>query len=422
MPDRSGKIRKTASTDYGKLAKALGEIISSGIKIGLVDINKSSYTFKPDIENNQILFGMKALLNISDESVKDIIDNRPYSSPKDFYFKVKPKKQTMISLIKSGAFDNMMDRKECMIWYIWTTCDKKKTLNLRNVATLMKNNLLPEETEEEIKTRRIYEFNRYLKEICLTADKKYFKLDERANDFIREFEYTDLIVVDENSMYIEPKKWDKIYQKWMDLYRKYISENESILLNKLNEIAFLSDWNKYAHKDTQFLLSAWEMESMCFYYNEHELSNINTNLYNIKDFNKLSTSPKVSTWLKRGNKQIPIFELSKICGTCIDKNKRKSTVTLLTTSGVVNVKFRKEYFSVYDKQISERQSDGTKKIMEKSFFNRGNMIMVSGFRQGDDFIVKKYANSTFEQLYKIESVYENGEMVLRHERYQDSEV
>ena len=95
---------------------------------------------------------------------------------------------------------------------------------------------------------------------------------------------------------------------------------------------------------------------------------------------------------------------------------------MLTTDGVVNVKFRKEYFSVYDKQISERQSDGTKKIMEKSFFNRGNMIMVSGFRQGDDFIVKKYANSTFEQLYKIESVYENGEMVLRHERYQNSEV
>jgi DNA polymerase-3 subunit alpha len=57
LPDRSGKIRKTASTDYGKLAKAIGDIQAAGIKISLADINKSDFSFKPDVENNQILFG-----------------------------------------------------------------------------------------------------------------------------------------------------------------------------------------------------------------------------------------------------------------------------------------------------------------------------------------------------------------------------
>lgn len=38
--------------------------MSRGIKVSLVDINKSSYSFEPDVENNEILFGMKALSNI----------------------------------------------------------------------------------------------------------------------------------------------------------------------------------------------------------------------------------------------------------------------------------------------------------------------------------------------------------------------
>ena len=59
-----------------------------------------------------------------------------------------------------------------------------------------------------------------------------------------------------------------------------------------------------------------------------------------------------------------MFKLFKICGTCIAKNKDKGTVSLLTTDGVVSVKFRKEYFSLFDKQISEKQEDGTKKVRE----------------------------------------------------------
>ena len=116
-----------------------------------------------------------------------------------------------------------------------------------------------------------------------------------------------------------------------------------------------------------------------------------------------------------------MYKLSKICGTCIAKNKTKSTVTLLTTTGVVNVKFRKEHFTLFDKQISERGSDGVKHVMEKSWFNRGNMIVVQGIRQGDDFITKKYASSGGHQLYKIDSITDSGELVLKTERYMGGE-
>ena len=80
---------------------------------------------------------------------------------------------------------------------------------------------------------------------------------------------------------------------------------------------------------------------------------------------KLSEYQTVERSFTKGGKTINIFKLHKICGTCIAKDKNKGHVTLLTTEGVVNIKFRKEYFSMFDKQISVIQPDGTKKIMEK---------------------------------------------------------
>ena len=45
------------------------------------------------------------------------------------------------------------------------------------------------------------------------------------------------------------------------------------------------------------------------------------------------------------------------------------------------------------------------------------MIVVQGIRQGDDFITKKYASSGGHQLYKIDSITDSGELVLKTERY-----
>ena len=411
MPDKKTKIRKTASTDYGKIAKAIGDIRTAGIQVSLANVNKSVFGFAPDVENNRILFGLKGLLNVGDDIVTEIIEKRPYVSPRDFLNKVKPSKQAMISLIKSGAFDEMMDRKLCMAWYIWETCDKKSRITLQNMSGLIKHNLLPEENEKQIMARRIFEFNRYLKAVCKDSSTHY-KLDQRAINFLIEIEHDDLILSD---FKLEQKTWDKkVYQPWMDVFRNWITENKDTILENLNRAIFLEDWNKYA-KGT---ISAWEMEVLCFYYHEHELADADVKKYGFVNFSHLPEDPIVDTTIRRGGKEIPIFKLHKISGTCIAKNKTKSTVTLLTTSGVVEVKFRKEYFALYDKQISEKQADGTKKIVEKSWFNRGNMIVVMGIRSGDNFIAKKYSSSNSHQLYKIEEILPNGELVLKHSRYQ----
>ena len=397
------------TTNYGKIATAIGKMRSSGINVSLPDINNSAYTFYPDVENNRIIYGLRGMTNVGDELVNNIISNRPYASIKDFYYKVKPNKQAMVSLIKAGVFDSLMDRKKAMVWFIWTTCDKKKKLTLQNMSTFIKYDLLPTNTSEQIMARRVYEFNRYLKSCCLVrkTDTAY-TLDERAINFLTELELENMI----DNFTLNIKSWKKVYDNWMDVLRSWVSNNHDKLLEDINLTIFKEDWDKYAEGN----LSSWEMFSLGFYYHEHELMNINTRRYGISDFNSLPEEPVIDRWFEKGGKRVNMYKLEKICGTCISKDKSKGTVSLLTTTGVVNVKFRKEYFTLYDKQISRVEPDGTKKVVEKSFFNKGNMILVMGIRSGDDFIVKKYASSPGEQLYHIDKINSDGTIVLRHER------
>ena len=406
-PDNSG------STDYSKMAKAMGEILNAGIAIGLPNVNTSGFGFKPDAKNGQILYGLKAMLNVGDDVIDRTLALRPFSSPRDYLNRVKPGKQAMISLIKGGAFDTMMDRKTCMGWYIWETCDKKKRLTLQNMGGLIKHNLLPETTEEQVIARRVYEFNRYLKAGKKNTDS--YLLDVRGINFLQELGYDFLIdVADTGETTMKIAAWDKQYQSWMDVFRKWIAADKENILQNLNEKIFLEDWNKYALGT----ISAWEMEALCFYYHDHELKNVNRAKYGFVNFFDLPENPVVESTFMRGGKEINIFKLSKICGTCIAKNKTKSSVSLLTVDGVVNVKFRKEYFALFDKQISARGADGVKHVVEKSWFNRGSMIVVMGIRSGDDFVSKKYASTGGHQLYKIDSIDEWGDLTLRDSRYQ----
>ncbi len=224
----SGSIDEEAGeqSDYTKIAKAIGEIRSKGIKVSLVDINNSDFGFKPDIVNNQILFGLKGLANVNNDLIKTIIDNRPYVSLIDFYNRISPNKQAMMSLIKGGAFDQFCSRQEAMIQYIWIKCDKKKRITLQNLPGLMRYNLIPDD-EKFTLPKRVYEFNRYLKAECkLLNNSDIYKLTERAIDFLMEINCENLIESTDTYLFIKTKAWDKIYQSYMDVFREWIAENK----------------------------------------------------------------------------------------------------------------------------------------------------------------------------------------------------
>jgi DNA polymerase-3 subunit alpha len=150
------------------------------------------------------------------------------------------------------------------------------------------------------------------------------------------------------------------------------------------------------------------MDSLSFYYHEHELAALKNDAYGIVDFFNLPEEPVIDrTFTTKDGSTITMFEINRIAGTVIDKDKNKSTVTLLTTTGVVTVKVWKNQFAKWDKQISARGSDGKKHVIEKSFFQRGNKLIITGIRRGDNFIPKKYKSTELPLFEKIEEM-ENG--------------
>ena len=416
---------KEKSSDYAKIAKAIGDITSRGIKVSLVDINKSNYSFEPDIENNEILFGMKALNGIGGPIIEQIITNRPYTSFKDFISKCPLNRTAILALIKSGAFDRLEFETEwakelgihprflVMTYYLSKVSDPKSKLTLQNFNGLLQRGLVPDSLDLQ---KRLFHFNKYLKDF---KKGQYYVFDSHgiAESFYnKHFDLEQLDIINGVTC-IKQTVWDKIYQREMDAARDWLKNNQEEILKKMNFMLFKEVWDKYA----QGSLSAWEMESLCFYYHEHELINVDTSKYGIVNFFDLPEQPEVDFFRKRNGKDIPIYKTYKIIGTVISKNDARSSISLLTTQGVVNVKFTKEYFAMFGRQISEKQEDGTKKVVEKGWFQRGTKVMCTGFRRDDMFVTISYSHTLTHQLYKIIGVNSLGEMELTHDRYKQGE-
>ena len=408
---------KDKSTDYSKLAKAIGDITSRGIKVSLIDINKSGFSFEPDEPNNEILFGLKGVNKIGGPVIDQIIGGRPYTGIIDFMNRCPLNKTQMVSLIKSGAFDKIDNkwaseickenpRYAIMAYYVSLVCDPKKRLTLQNFNGLLKSGLVPGELNKQ---KQVFVFNKFLKDNKKVG--KYYVFDEGSLNFYSQYYDLNELDVINGITCILQTKWDKIYQKEMDEARNWLKENQNEVLNQYNNLLFNETWNKYATGN----ISAWEMESLCFYYHEHELANIDKHKYGIVNFSTLSYEPEVDYFFKRAGRDIPIFKLYKIAGTIISKNNTKASVAILTTDGVVNVKFTKEYYAMYNRQISEVQADGSKKVLEKGWFSRGTKIMVTGYRREDTFVAKTYKATSTHQLYRIMNV-EGRNITLEHER------
>ena len=143
--------------------------------------------------------------------------------------------------------------------------------------------------------------------------------------------------------------WDKVYQKWMDVFRNWLNVSKDAVLKALNEKIFLEDWEKYAKGN----ISSWEMEALCFYYHEHELANVNRGKYGLSNFFELPEDPIVAKVFYKGDKEIKMFKLHKICGTCIAKDKTMSR----KQTGRVGLSMAINYFTIKGYTVSLPMND-----------------------------------------------------------------
>ena len=398
--------KKTRTTNYGKIATAIGKIKQSGVDVAPPDINRSGYTFTPDVDANTIRYGLSGITKVGEELVRTIIDGRPYKGFGDFLERIKINKPQMVNLIKSGAFDGFGKREEIMRQYVDSVSDTKKRITLQNMKMLIDFELIPDEYDME---RRVFNFNKYMKKLKLDAT--WYGLDNIAFGF-----YSTHFDVDklqpcpetESGFKIKQTDWDNYYQRHMDKIRPWVRSHANELLTSVNTRLTQDTWDKYCLGS----LSKWEMDSVSFYSHEHELERVDINRYEFSDFWDLPEEPEIDRVIPIKGKYVPILRLHRIIGTVLDRDKSKKTVTLLTTRGVVTVKIFGGVFAQYDKQISERGADGKKHVIEKSMFSRGNKIIVCGVRDGDSFRAKKYSKTPYHLVEQITDVDEWGQITI----------
>ena len=416
---------KQKSTNYGKVAEAIGKMKGRGVKVVQPLINKAEFGFVPDIENEQIVFSFKGIVGIGDEVAHMIIANKPYVSFNDFlermYDTKLVKKSHVIQLIKAGAFNEFDSPREIMKQFLLREIDIKDSLNMQNMKSIISLGLL--DSPELSIYKEMFNFRSYIMSNVVRVEETPTKrgvskdrvlgLDKMAKEFYEQtFDGSSIIGYNYATLEISEKKFSKEYNERMKPLKELI--NEKSFINKYNKAQFIQEWLKYA----QGSVSKWEMDSISYYESEHELANVNMEKYNIVNFFELDPEPVITGYSYFKEKKFPKQKIFSICGTILDRNKVRHTITVLTPHGVVTCKTNGGAFSHYDKQIS-RNVNGKKQMIEKSWFTRGNLVLLNGYRRGDMFVLKTYkikGEPINHVVNLIKGVEENGDLILQDER------
>ena len=435
---------KNRRTNYGKVAKAIYKMAKHDVIILPPDINQSGVSFTPNEQNNTILFGLGGISGINQDIAREIVEGRPYTSFKQFYDYHKNlqvldgvdqdggklyrgsllTKSKFIKLIQAGCFDTFnTNRIALMKWLCVYEHPKKESLNMQNMAQCIELNVnLPFELV------RTYKFKQYVlsKEYLYCQDpkfksKKHYICEPKfARPYLEKHyinsmkEEIDYYYVDDMLIIVD-KSLEKAMKKDLDGLKECLSSQD--VLNDFNTKMLQKQYIDMVKVED---VDKWSMDSTSFYHNgRHELDGVNLSKYNITSFNKLPEEPrfieKMSKNKKRKWKQ---YDISRICGTVLDRNDQNHLVDILTPDlDVVTLNIPQGQFGFYKQTISEMVND-KKVVMDDNWLKRGNIILVSGYRRDDAFFVKKYANSIYQHsIVLVDKINEDGTLDLKLERY-----
>ena len=422
------------STQYGKIAKAIANFKQRSIIVDRPLINEAKFSFVPDEKNNRIIFSFKGLCGIGDDIARAIVEHQPYSSFEDFCKRMVDTKiigtAKMIILIKAGCFNELdsPDRMETMKKFlsrnVFTPADK---LTMQQFNSALEYDIFPEEMKTliRIKNFKAYALHEsfFLKNIIDEGKKipkkgyhdRYFALDEKGTEFLMEHFNTCIVGTKGDGVIISEKFFNKEWDALIQPLKDYMALPETLQL--YNQKKLDSIMESYASGS----LEQWDMESLSYYPDRHELWNLNEPKYGVVDYSSLSETPQVYQYITRrirGEiKHTPKFQIVRLAGTVLDSDNNKHLVTLLTNHGVVTCKYNKGQYSYYNKRISEQVSEDKKKVLEESWFKRGSKIIVCGYRREDQFVVTKYADTVYTHTTnRIEEIYNDGTILAQTDR------
>ena len=423
------KKEKRVAPNYGKIAKAISDAQLSGVRVELPDINTSQADFIPDVENNAILYSLQAINVVNPELMDRIIKNRPYTSIDDFWDKVQPEKGQMIGLIKAGCFDKLYNepRSRIMHRFLYKLAEelhpKKDVLTKTHMMKSIDLGLNLEKYKDVI---RIYKFKKYLDKNCRDTESKVrrFKFNDETcvrffNTFIKghlnmskdEYGYLDDFII------VKEASFNKYVEQVLSDLMTYLNSPEG--LNEYHKLEVENEISSLEEKYATGTPASWEMETMCFYHEPHELANLNNILYNVKDFETLEEYPTPRKITTKTGLERDVYDLCCVAGTVIANNNTKHTVTILTKYGVITLKLFAQLYTDFNQKFStmDPNKPKTKIVIDDSWFKRGKLIIAYGYRRENMFNVRTDRTEGYPRsIGLIERINTDGTASIRYAR------
>jgi len=414
---------KGKGTNYGKTAETIGILKSLGVKVELPLINSANFSFTPDVKNDRIIYSLKGVTGVGDEVAQEIVKNRPYSSFDDFHERIYLtkiiQKSAFLKLIKAGAFGEFGDPVEMMKQFVVKEVVAKESLNGQNLSRIIGYGMLNEPSlsiYQEMYNFRVH-MSKAVHEVIKSPKDKLFILDDSSRLFFENnFSFENVtttkkttkvepVVVGEHNgkLLVSEKAFKRQYDKKMLPLKDLYVDKEFV--RKYNVAQFYEIWNELAVGSVE----SWEMEAVSFYSDRHELDVADLKRYGVTDFFSLDETPVVESEYQWRGSTRQNYKTFTIAGTVLSKDSNKHTISVLTPSGVVTCKQWGGSYSHYDRQI---KSNG--KVLSKSWFGKGELLLLRGYRQGDMFRLR--APKGTHTINRITEIRADGTLGLQAER------
>lgn len=417
--------KKRAAPNYGKIAKAIDDVQRSGVKIGLPDINESQEDFIPDVKGNRIIYSLRAVNAVSDSLFDEIMEKRPFTSVIDFAERMEGATPAQtLGVIKAGCFDSLEGdnrpaiAKKYLIWLAEREVPINRKLTLSHMKKAIATGMDLSAFQKEVWALN---FQKWVEANQKDPDEKSKVLLTDADALAFFHNYIEAELVLEKDYNILPggavrartsaieKACKKRYQPLTDYFASEKGQDD--FAAHLRKLYVKELWDKHCQGTT----AQWEMEQMCFYQSGHELANADERMYGIVDFSTLPEEPVFETYTKRDGTIGKTQKTYAIAGTIVHVENGRHMVWLLTTHGVVSVKFYSELFNRYKSVLSNvDKATGKKTVIDRPWLKRGEKILVYGYRREDAFVVKgSMIGGYYRSICLIEGVSPTGLLNLR---------
>lgn len=408
-PLEASQKKKRAAPNYGKIAKAIADAQMGGVEIGLPDINSAQDDFVPDVKNNRILYSLRVVNAVSDPVFDEIMAKRPFSSLQDFLDRMEtPSSAQVIGLIKAGCFDSLegKSRRTILRWYVNWLAEREYPIKENLTASHIKKAIATHMPLDAYK-EQVFMINFKIwidaHQLDPSDKKRYILTDSDAVTFFKRY-YMSCLVADKDEYSFIPAGIAVKKSALEREHKKFIQPLKDYFLSPAGAEAFAKHMRaSYATqvwtRDCSGSQAQWEMEQMCFYHDKHELAGVSEAAYGVSDFSKLPETPRKTSYTNAKGEKKDSYDMTAIMGTIVNVENGRKSVWLLTTHGVVTVKFYAEAFNRYKNPVSKIDpKTGKKTVIDRAWLKRGEKILVYGYRREDAFVARAARMGSYTRM------------------------